>query len=139
MKEENIVKMIKDYISENNTEEAIKYLSDNQYNYLDKEVIILSNRFNKVNEELRFGTLSREEANRELIRINLTILELTEIIKVKSQKEIIIIENPLRDQDLEQKEQPGHLDETLGKNTVKIVGTNLHLDETLAKKKGNLQ
>jgi len=114
MDTKEIIKQIESYISNNKTKEAIKCLSDCQFENGIQGVILLKSRFNRVQNELLLGVLSREEANLELAQINHTVLGLTRLIK---KPEVL----------------PGQLDKTIAKDTT-IVGTSdFQLDKTLAK------
>ena len=73
-------KQVKDLIRENRTEKAFELLAKKQLSYLDKELILLNGRFNKVLEDKRLGILEDDESSAELNKINLALIELSDKI-----------------------------------------------------------
>ncbi|MCR9285786.1 MAG: hypothetical protein NXI23_00200 [Bacteroidetes bacterium] len=74
---ENLREIIRDLIVKNKTEKAFEILAKKQLSQLDRQLIILNNRFNKVKDEKRMGIVSNEEAGRELAKINLALIDLS--------------------------------------------------------------
>lgn len=76
-----IATQIRQLIAQNQTRDALEFLSQFQFSAIDREIIMLNNRYNKIAEEERLGTISRQEANQDYNKINVALLELAEKIK----------------------------------------------------------
>ena len=79
------VEKIKSLIQKGDTERAIKTLLNLKFSNIEKQLILLSSRFEKVNENLRLGIIEREIAQLEINKINVALIELLE--KDSKQKE----------------------------------------------------
>ncbi len=73
-KPQNIVKK---YVSGGNTDAAITFLEEN-YND-NKDVLMLASRFNRMKRELKFGTISFDEAKREDAMVASAILDIIDV------------------------------------------------------------
>lgn len=78
--QEILKKQVQDLIASNRTEQALKLLAEKQLNSLDRELIILNGRFNKIKDDQRMGIIDNETASRELNKINIGLLDLSEKI-----------------------------------------------------------
>lgn len=76
--QQELIQKVKDLIRSNRTEKALELLAKEQLSSLDKELIIISGRFNKVKEDQILGVIDDNEARKELNKINLAILGLSE-------------------------------------------------------------
>lgn len=79
---------VKELISANRTDQALELLAKKQLSSLDKELIILNSRYNQVKEDQILGVINAEEARKEINKINLAILHLSEKISLKSNAKI---------------------------------------------------
>lgn len=81
MSNQLISKKIKKLVSLNKTEDAIQYLASQKLDDIEKQIIILNNRFNKTSEERILGIISNEDASLEYNKINSAIIDLAEKIE----------------------------------------------------------
>ena len=88
--QQELIQKVKDLIRSNRTEKALELLAKEQLSSLDKELIIISGRFNKVKEDQILGVIDDNEARKELNKINLAILGLSEKIIKKPGKSTMI-------------------------------------------------
>ena len=77
---EELINKVRNLISENETEKALELLSKHQLSTLDKELILLSSRYSKLAEEQRLGIIDESAAQIRTNKINLDILNLSELI-----------------------------------------------------------
>ncbi|TNE62315.1 MAG: SPOR domain-containing protein [Bacteroidetes bacterium] len=78
MNNESIKRTVQQLVAQNRTEEAIEFLAKSHFSNLEREIILLNSKFNKVKEELRLGVVSREDANLEFAQINVAIIEIAD-------------------------------------------------------------
>jgi hypothetical protein len=75
---QDLIQEIRELIINNQTERALERLSTVQFNKVDKELIILTSQYKRVQEDILMNTISREEAERKINGINKALLELSE-------------------------------------------------------------
>lgn len=80
MSENKLRDEIRQLISKNRTEKAIERLSSVQFSKIDKELIILNSKYNRVQTDLRMNVIDRAEAERQINSINVALLELSDRI-----------------------------------------------------------
>lgn len=81
---QNLKAQIHRLIAQNEIEQAFELLANSQFTHLDKELILLNNRYNKAREERRMGISSKDEADREFNQINLALIDLASRVGNKS-------------------------------------------------------
>ena len=78
---EELKQQVKKLIMAGKTDKALEILNKTQLSSLDKELIMLNSRFNKVKQNQTFGTMNDEDAQTELNQISLALLELVDKIE----------------------------------------------------------
>lgn len=73
----NLREEILKLVAQNEIDQVFELLASRQFSALDKELILLNNRYNKLKEEMRMDVISKEEANREMNRITMALVELS--------------------------------------------------------------
>lgn len=130
MTREETVKLIEEYIANNETAEALEHLTSCPY-VIRKEVVILNNRFRKAQEEIRMSVVSAEDSNRELNKINIAIYDLAMLITSATKEDSSGASVQGRDRtDF----LPEQLEKTVAKGTTVIKSAAFQLDKTLDKK-----
>ncbi|GJM32573.1 MAG: hypothetical protein DHS20C18_15740 [Saprospiraceae bacterium] len=92
----NLRAQIHQLIAKNEIEQAFELLAGNQFTRLDKELIILNNRYNKVKEEVRMDVISKDEADKELNKINSALIDLSS--KIESKPKVLKVVEPPKSQ-----------------------------------------
>ena len=90
MDNQSISDKLKELVSLNKTEDAIQFLANQRLDDIEREIILLNTRFNRISEEIRLGVISDEDANLEFNKINLTIIELAEKLESRPPRPPII-------------------------------------------------
>jgi hypothetical protein len=73
----NLKEQILQLVAKNEIDQVFELLANRQFSALDKELILLNNRYNKLKEEIRMDVISKEDANREMNRITMALVELS--------------------------------------------------------------
>lgn len=81
----NLREEILQLVAKNEIDRVFELLANRQFSALDKELILLNNRYNKLKEEMRMDVISKEEANREMNRITMALVELSTRVRKPAQ------------------------------------------------------
>lgn len=81
--QQDLTRKVKELISANQTARALELLAKEQLSDIDRQVIMLNNRYNKVIDDQRLGIIDDHSARLELNKINLSLLDLAESIDKK--------------------------------------------------------
>lgn len=112
--QQELYQKVKFLISMNQTDKALELLAKEQLSALDRQVIMLNNRYNKIKDDQRLGIIDNESAQIEFNKINHSLLDLAELIS-KKPKDIF------SSSDLSRKSYTGNLPVLIGAGILGIV------------------
>ncbi|PHN01782.1 hypothetical protein [Flavilitoribacter nigricans] len=79
--DQSLKEQILQLVAKNEIDQVFELLAKRQFSTLDKELILLNSRYNKLKEEMRMDVISKEEANREMNRITVALVDLSSRIQ----------------------------------------------------------